>query len=132
MTDDFFFRPCVVVSDSPSCARYRIVLRQSGILQTCEDISKTLHSKTSHKQNNIGSSKYTLEILLRNLLVLSQVHKTKYLLYFVLIVNANVMFYLIFKFLKLGKRVDLQLHIVLPSLHLNSILYLLGFHIVLK
>ena len=36
-----FFR--VFVSDSPSCARYRIFLRQGCILQTLKDIFKTLN-----------------------------------------------------------------------------------------
>ena len=41
---DVFPCPCVFVSDSPSCARYRIVLRQDGICisQPFEDIFKTL------------------------------------------------------------------------------------------
>ena len=41
---DFFSCPCGFVSDSPSCARYRIVLRQVCILQTSEDIFKTLNT----------------------------------------------------------------------------------------
>ena len=39
---DVFPCPCVFVSDSPSCARYRIVLRKGGILQNSEVIFKTL------------------------------------------------------------------------------------------
>ena len=37
-----FSCPCVFVSDSTLCARNRIVIRQGGILQSFEDIFKTL------------------------------------------------------------------------------------------
>ena len=38
-----FSCPCEFASDSPFCARYRIVLRKGGLLQTFEDIFKTLN-----------------------------------------------------------------------------------------
>ena len=38
----FPFCPCVFLSDTSSCGHCRIVLRQGGILQTSEDIFKTL------------------------------------------------------------------------------------------
>ena len=40
---DYFSSPCEFVSDSPFCARYRVVLWLGGILQTFEDIFKTLN-----------------------------------------------------------------------------------------
>ena len=40
---DVFSCPCEFVSDSRFCARYRIVLWLGGILQTFEDIFKTLN-----------------------------------------------------------------------------------------
>ena len=79
------------------------------------------NSNSSHTQS------LPLDIL-RNL-VLSQVHKTKYILYFVLIVNAKVMLFSDCQILKAKKD---SKPVVAYTSALNRILCLLGFHIVLK